>query len=197
MGLAVLAGLSACRQPNPEWLGPADASASTTADDATDDGVESATSGASESGPLPDQCAPAIILGAGECPEACSTCENGRCRIDCSDGSCEEETVECPAGWPCDLVCTDNDSCREAEIVCPPDRDCTVECQAPNACRDASVTCGAGTCTLTCGSQKNVCDSLEVNCGGGGTTLTCEEPQNVDMDLAGSMCTCEAIGCED
>ena len=207
-----LAGLAACRQPNPEWLGPAgdpitsDASASasaSTSTSASSDGSDtSGTSGDSTDGtttspPIPMQCAPEPVLGEGECPAACTSCDGGRCLVDCGTTDCSNTDVTCPEGWPCDIACTVADACKRGDLSCATDRDCTVTCQGVEACMNAMIVCGAGTCAVTCSADDNTCRKLDVVCGPADSTLTCASANNADLvPSAGSPCACEAIGCE-
>jgi len=200
MSLAVLAGLSACRQLNPEWLGPVGDSAAGTGSATLD--TEATASESTESDSSAAQCHPASVAGEGECPEACSACKDGRCVIDCVELDCEDETVECPDGWPCDFSCTGNSACEGAELECAPDRDCTVECRGPDACNDTNITCGAGTCAVTCGTESDVCYSIDLYCGLYDSTITCESSQDVDLhededEDEDDSCACESVGCED
>lgn len=195
----VLAGLPACRQPNPEWLGPASdptTSGSSEGGGTLDTGGDS-TVGTTTIGPIPMQCASEPVLGEGECPASCTSCDGGRCLVDCSTADCEDADVACPEGWPCDFACTADSACKQADLTCATDRDCTVICQGKNACRETKVTCGAGPCAVTCGSQKDVCRTLDVECGPADATITCETAQDVAvLPTDGSRCACEAIGCE-
>lgn len=189
--------LSACRQPNPEWLGPADdheteaASGSTASATEPDDGPDDG--GSIDDGP--DACAPASISGQGECPAACDGCDGGRCRIACTDERCEYETITCPDGWPCDIVCDSRDACDHAELRCPADRDCTVECSARSACEDATIECGAMPCLVTCHDGNDVCHDLLVRCGATDTQVLCEDVFDVTLEPAEGVCACAADGC--
>ncbi len=201
MGMVALAGLVACRQPNPDWLGPSDSAAATSEDDgvATLDGdASTADDGtASTDGPVPAQCDPEPVPGAGECPTECTACDGGRCLVDCAVLDCENTTVECPAGWPCDFVCSGDSVCKRGKLHCAADRDCTVDCQGVEACQAARVTCGAATCAVTCGAQNDACRSLDLDCGPADATITCESPEGVAVHpIADSPCACESIGCD-
>lgn len=198
----VLAGLPACRQPNPEWLGPAgDATTSGSSEggegSGTSDTGGDSTGGTTTIGPIPMQCAPEPVLGEGECPASCTSCDGGRCLVDCSTAECQNADVACPEGWPCDFACTVDSACKRADLTCAADRDCTVTCQGAEACQNTTVICGAGPCAVTCGAEDNACRRLDVVCGPADTTLTCASASNADMvPSAGSPCACEAIGCE-
>lgn len=187
----VLAGASACRQPNPEWLGPSG---------------DPITSGASESGSATDaatdtssplQCAPEPVPGQGDCPTTCTACEDGRCIIDCDARDCDHDDVACPEGWPCDFECIGWGACEQADLRCASDRDCTVVCEDSEACQGTTVACGGGTCTVTCGDDDDVCRRLDVVCGSADTTLTCAAASNAGVVSSGSPCACEAVGCGD
>lgn len=203
--MVALAGLAlSCRQPNPEWLGPDGATGGSgmsdgTAPSSTDGRATAADASASADGETGlEQCAPAVVLGEGECPEACDSCDGGRCTITCEEDICEDESISCPDEWPCDVVCDGKDACKNAEIACGSDRDCTVDCQGESSCEDAVVTCGSGTCTVSCGPQGDACDRLEVECGPADTTVTCQGSHVVDVEPSdGSPCACEAIDCDD
>lgn len=196
--MMALAGTAACRQPNPDWLGPAtDAAASSTSETGDGDSGDASATDTTSSEPSPRECAPAPILGEGDCPDACSACEDGRCLVDCDEDDCENEDVACPAGWPCDFACTEDSACRQATLVCAPDRDCTVVCRSSEACRNATVVCGAGTCQVTCGNDDDVCRRLAVMCGASDATLTCASPSNASVVPSDAACACEAVGCDD
>lgn len=192
MGTVVL--LAACRQPNPDWLGPAGQSASSEATTSSGDGESTVTD---SSGSGPNACAPAPLLGTGECPEACTRCDAGRCVIDCAERDCEDDTVECPEGWPCDVRCEGEDACRGTRLECG-DGECTIDCQGDSACENARVRCGSAPCAVTCGPQHDACDDLDVDCGEADSTVTCDGSHDVDLDFDedDSSCTCEALGCD-
>lgn len=207
--VVALAGSSACRQPNPEWLGPAgeeptsgtstsDALASSTSDGDGSSGSAGDTDATGDTtGPVPSQCAPASVPGQGECPAACNACEDGRCIVDCGVRDCGNATVACPAGWPCDFLCTSDTACKRGVLECAPDRDCTVDCQGFEACQRATVECGVGTCAVTCGADPSTCRQLAVACGPADATVTCDGPSTIGLEpLRGSSCACEGFGCE-
>jgi hypothetical protein len=187
MGLAMLVGLSACRQPNPEWLGPGGGSGSISAGEV--DTTPEPT------GPSPDQCAPAPVLGEGECPQECSHCEGGRCVIECGMDGCEDDWVECPDDWPCEIRCDAKDACHGADLQCGSAGDCTIQCQGQSACEDASLRCGSGVCTVTCGPQADACDDMDVECGEAITTVTCASANDVWLDADEPACACETVDC--
>lgn len=210
--LALLAASSACRQPNPEWLGPAgDEPTPGTSTSGTSTSGEGESSGSSSddgvdptggptggtTGPDPSQCAPEPILGQGECPASCSSCDGRRCLMDCGVLDCQNATIVCPVGWPCDIVCTTDAACKRADLACPLDRDCTLDCQAFEACQNATLSCGVGTCAVTCGADINACRSLDVACGPADATVTCAAPSNVVLlPSRGSACACAGVGCD-
>jgi hypothetical protein len=191
--MVALAGASACRQPNPEWQGPAEGTGESSHGDVSPDDGPSGSEDA-DTGPSPEQCAPEPALGEGECPAACDGCDGGRCSITCGATVCQDGSISCPDDWPCDVVCNGKDACKNAAIECGSDRDCTVECQGESACEDAVVTCGSGTCTVVCGPQADACDTLDVECD---TTVTCASPSNVGVDASNdSPCACETVDCD-
>jgi hypothetical protein len=206
--IVALAGLAACRQLNPDWLGPAgeetagsESGAATASTESgatsTTEGGEPSTGGSTDVGPLPSQCAPPAVPGEGECPATCSACDGGRCIVDCTATDCSNATVACPEGWPCDFLCVGDGACKRGTLECAPDRDCTVECEGFEACQRGAVICGAGTCAVTCSADQNACHSLEVACGPATSTVTCAGPSNLDLQPAeGSECACEDFGCE-
>jgi hypothetical protein len=195
MGLATLVGLSACRQPNPEWLGPGGGSGSS--GEASSTGEPSSTGEATlePTGPAPDQCAPAPVLGEGECPNECSHCDDGRCVIECGIDDCEYDWVECPDDWPCEIRCDAKDACSGADLQCGSDNDCTILCLGQGACEDASLRCEAGACAVTCGPQADACEDLSVECGEAATTVTCQSANDVWLDADENACACETVDC--
>lgn len=214
MCLMGLVGAAACRQPNPEWLGPRGETLAASSDGGETSTGESGTTAAestttapstngepttsttSDDGPIPSQCAPAPIPGQGECPATCSACDGGRCIVDCSVIDCSNAIVTCPEGWPCDFLCIGDAVCKRGKLGCAPDRDCTVDCEGFEACQRAEVTCGAGTCAVTCGPEQSTCRLLAVACGPTDASVTCQSPSNLDLQPSGSACACEDYGCE-
>lgn len=214
----VLAGWSGCRQPNPDWLGPAaeqPSSGPVASDDAgasSDTGASSSTgappaseTGSSTSGDAstsgttgstPSQCEPEVVPGQGACPASCTSCDGGRCLVDCGVLDCQSGEVTCPAGWPCDIACTGDGACKRSDLTCPLDRDCAVTCQGFEACQMATITCGVGSCPVTCSADGNSCHMLDLACGAADSTITCAAPMMADVQpLPGSSCACETIGC--
>lgn len=214
--LALVLAVSACRQPNPWWQGPAavadsegasatEASGSGTA---TDTGTTS-SSGDDELGPTTglgttgidetdtgvDACAALTPLGVGPCPSACTDCVEGRCVVDCGSVDCEDPVHQCPADWPCELRC--EGECRNETLSCPSDGDCTVICSGGGACRDATVQCGNAPCTVLCSNDANACRNLSVECGSADARVQCEGNASVTLEpLASSSCACEALDCD-
>ncbi|MCX4240235.1 hypothetical protein [Paraliomyxa miuraensis] len=211
----------ACRQPNPEWLGPAvehDSDEAETTDGATNGttaetaGTTSGTAGTADTGTTgetgvsgteasgddttPRVCSDLGSLGTGACPAECTECIDGVCHIACPDGACRDELVTCPQGWHCTVVCDGRNSCRDSTIACPGDAACTVSCADRDACREATVTCGAAACMLACSADDNTCRSAAVLCGEADARVSCEEPV-MDLELipGPGSCACEAQGC--
>ncbi|MCA9710447.1 MAG: hypothetical protein KDK70_31695 [Myxococcales bacterium] len=209
--LGVLAIGSACRQPNPDWLGPINAvsavestSGSSSGDSGEGDSSSSGDSGetgsddtSSSTGPSQLECAPPPQPGQGACPESCTSCDGGRCRIECRGTGCGDAMGACPPQWPCDMVCVGPNACRDAVLECPVGGDCSVECSGANACRGSTVTCLDGSCSVDCAADPNTCRDLVVQCGSSDSQVVCEDTVLglVLAPLDGSSCACEHQGC--
>lgn len=125
--------------------------------------------------------APKGDAGMTNCPPGCSTCnvQQKTCTIDCMTANCTN-TVSCPAGYKCEILCNTENSCRNG-VNCQQSASCTVECSGKQAC--ANVTCGAGPCDVACSGTQS-CKG--VSCG---SSCAC------DVVCTGNQSCGEAIQC--
>lgn len=124
------------------------------------------------------------------CPDPCDTCESGVCTVNCSKSSCKN-TVMCPDGYECVVLCNSEDACDTSGVQCPADHACSVVCSGGHdACGDFDLTCGSGSCSIECAADT--CDGAVVHCGGGACTGTCEGTSPAAVDCGDS---CDCTGC--
>lgn len=213
---------SACMVvPNPDYEVEAGETSGTT--DATEDGTlggdaqDSSTDEAGDSGsetssegdpwPSPGDTGPGSIPpddpiacdvsaqpSGGACPEACTACEGGICRIDCTgDQTCKDTEIACPPGWPCLVQCVGKQSCQASTMVCSPEHACQLACAGEQSCIDLSLYCGAGTCDLECGLGKESCKNVGVRCGTNAVHVDCAARQaGLEAEpFPGSACACD------
>jgi hypothetical protein len=98
------------------------------------------------------------------CPAVCNGgCGGGICRIRCggSASDCVQSTIDCPAGWPCDILCDGFDGCDGATFNCA-DEVCSLACEHSFTCDGTSLNCGVQTCTATCSFASG---APQVECG--------------------------------
>lgn len=114
------------------------------------------------------------------CPAGCTTCsvQQKTCTINCQFGGCNN-TVTCPAGYKCDILCNTDNSCRNG-VNCQLGTSCNVECSAKASCQN--VQCGTGPCDVSCSGAQSC---RGVNCG---NSCAC------DVTCTGSQ-ACEGIQC--
>jgi hypothetical protein len=83
------------------------------------------------------------------CGFAGGTCVGETCRIVGTGTS----LVSCPAGVPCEVVCTHlGQPCRDG-VRCGHATTCTVSCVGTRACQ-SGVDCSTSTCTVTCNGDE-------------------------------------------
>lgn len=85
---------------------------------------------------------------ASNCPPGCSSCNVAQktCTINCQLTSCTN-TVTCPAGYKCDIMCNADNSCRNG-VNCQQAASCTIACGGKESCQN--VQCGPGPCAVSC-----------------------------------------------
>lgn len=129
--------------------------------------------------------------GAG-CPAGCTTCnvQQKTCTINCMTANCTN-TVSCPAGYKCDILCNTESSCRNG-INCQQSASCSVECSGKQAC--ANVTCGAGPCDVACSGPQS-CKG--VSCGSScACDVVCTGNQSCGDEIQCSSVACRTgAGC--
>ncbi|MEM6990272.1 MAG: hypothetical protein AAF721_07240 [Myxococcota bacterium] len=122
------------------------------------------------------------------CPPECTSCEDGVCTIECDDRECEGQTVTCPPGRPCNVVCDGIDTCLGSTVVCPEYHACDLECDGIDSCDDLVLECGAvGSCGVDC--QGFSCEGLNVECGADACLASCTTTQTVTV-ACGTSCSC-------
>jgi hypothetical protein len=165
------------------------------------------TSGEGDPWPSPDDTGPGSIPpvdptacevsaepSGGACPEVCTACEAGICRIDCTgDQTCKEAEIACPPGWPCLVQCMGKQSCQASSVICSPEHACHLACAGEQGCIDLALYCGAGTCDLDCGLGKESCKNVDVRCGTNALHVVCAAPQDgLEAEpFPGSACACD------
>lgn len=94
------------------------------------------------------------------CPPGCTTCsvQQKTCTINCQSGGCND-TVTCPAGYACDILCNADNSCRDG-VDCQLGKSCNVECSGKSSCEN--VSCGPGACDVSCSGTQS-CKGVSCN----------------------------------
>lgn len=122
--------------------------------------------------------------GAPACPATCTSCTEGRCLMDCSDGHCRRGYVNCPAGLPCDVRCRGVESCGDITartyVICAEGSPCTLDCLGSNACRYVLLSRPFG-------------DTLHVRCDDEGGPACVE--MGCSVPPSESFLVCGARGC--
>ena len=127
----------------------------------------------------------------GECPAVCNGgCADGVCVIECTLNDCLGETISCPDGYACEVVCTEYGACTSATIDCPDTYSCTVTCLEDWSCNNTTINCSDdGVCDLECGAMG--CVGTQLNCGYDACSATCGGICLAEPTVAcGSSCEC-------
>jgi hypothetical protein len=127
--------------------------------------------------------------GGGACPAICDDCTGNICRIDCTQAKCRKTTVDCPAGYACDVRCVGTAVCDSSILNCPDTYACDVQCQGSDACFGVDVKCGSGPCSLTCVSGAFHCQGAKLACGSDACTEICNGSYD-PMTTCGDSCSC-------
>jgi len=154
------------------------------------------------------------------CPSQCTSCDAGRCTIDCAvaPDACNLP-VACPAGWDCNVKCSTDGSCRRG-VDCNGSTTCTVSCTGARSCQDVTcggggackvdcggfrsctgVTCGTGACNVDCtGSQScstvtGGTDASNINCSGPGTCSNVDCASGACAVACGGVDACTVVDC--
>lgn len=144
--------------------------------------VETSDAGTVDAAPIVDASIPSVP-DALECPAQCTSCDlNQRaCTIDCAVNPDEcTRQVACPAGWSCDVQCSEPSSCRRG-VECGDSTSCNVSCTGRQSCQD--ITCGAGDCQIVC-SGRTSCSG--VTCTTGACKLDCSGIDSCSRVFGGS-----------
>lgn len=115
------------------------------------------------------------------CPAGCTTCSTTQktCTINCQFGGCNN-TVTCPAGYKCDILCNTDNSCRNG-VNCKAGASCMVECSGKASCQ--GVECGPGRCDVGCSGLQS--------CRG----VNCNNSCACDVSCTGSQSCMDTIQC--
>lgn len=188
---------SGCLVTNPDWDPPATADGETGLDETDLDETDPDEMDPDETGvDTSDELVCGEGLAAeGPCPAGCDLCEGGVCVQLCVDKDCRNDTVVCPANWPCRIECYGHDACKDATLVCAGEGDCEVECVGDTACEKATVRCARGPCRVSCAADYDQpCKQTDVLCGENTTSLECGDQHHGDPTLIGEgdgPCACE------
>ncbi len=147
-------------------------------------------------------CMPAVNPPGGQCPQVCDGgCDDNTktCTITCSSSGCDNQVVDCPADWNCDVECDSTTSCTNTTINCPEKYGCHVLCDSTSPCDDATINCGEGYCHVEC-TGTTPCEDATLNCGLADGLLECYQYTNIDPDPTAvpdqnSNCSCQTTGC--
>ncbi|MBI4701073.1 MAG: hypothetical protein HY744_07935 [Deltaproteobacteria bacterium] len=141
-------------------------------------------------------CGVAPIPPGGACPGVCTGgCVDGgkTCAIDCFGGTCQNTTVNCPAGFACKVACQGPGACSGATINCPGIYACNITCQGIGpVCNNTTFNCSSGPCTLDClmGAEPS-CFGATLNCGSDACTANCDPPCGPPAVLCNQSCQCQ------
>ncbi len=113
----------------------------------------------------------------GQCPPVCSSCDETTCFIECLGKQVCTKTIECPAGWDCDIACNGTQACQDVEVRCDDLHACTTHCTQTQACQGATIVCGAGPCTVECDDTEQECQGLSLQCGSNVGQVICAGDQ--------------------
>jgi len=117
------------------------------------------------------------------CPSECTSCNvtQKTCTVDCSQTGVVDctQTVTCPAGYHCDILCNRDGMCRNG-VNCTGSASCAITCSAGNTCE--GVECGPGPCDVTCSGQSS--------CKG----VSCNNSCACDVNCTGSQ-ACQSVAC--
>jgi hypothetical protein len=109
--------------------------------------------GADAGGPIhPDSCNMFRPTG-GTCPMGWTTVDGITCRRICTGvgglSNCPEATLQCPAGFACEIECQGVNTCPGKFINCA-DGPCSLTCSGVSSCTAVTQMCGADRCSATC-----------------------------------------------
>ena len=128
----------------------------------------------------------------GTCPSACSSCNVSQrtCTINCQTSNCTN-TVVCPTGYKCDIMCNIDGSCKNG-INCLNGASCNVECQAKDSCQN--VQCGTGPCAVNCAGASSC---RNVACGSScACDVLCSGASSCSSGIQCSSFACKSgLGC--
>ncbi len=166
------------------------------------------TPDAASAQPLPDagtpsgagQCGVAAAPTGAGCPAVCDDCTGGICHIrcddtrDCSGTSQAPFGIACPAGFHCEVSCSDDDNCKSASVACSGEQACDVLCTGKKTCIGLSLACAGGPCSLHCGNGAQVCRDSTISCGEDACQSICEGSDSPAVIGCETSCSA-ACGC--
>lgn len=131
---------------------------------------------------------------ANNCPPGCSSCNvtQKTCTINCQLTSCSN-TVTCPAGYKCDILCNTDNACRNG-INCQLSTSCSVECSGKQSCQN--VQCGPGPCDVACSGPAS-CRGVSCN-NSCACDVTCTGNQSCEDTIQCTSIACRStngLGC--
>lgn len=140
-------------------------------------------------------CACAVVPTApgGACPPECTYCITNTCVMGFPySNQMLGQTINCPAGFKCEVTCSGPSSCKQATINCPADYDCKQTCSGPYSCEDMTLNCDNGPCRYLCTGPFG-CEGMDVMCGAGlcKNDTTCASLPTV---TCGQSCDCQTCG---
>jgi hypothetical protein len=146
-------------------------------------------------------CAPVAEPSGVACPSVCDECVLGTCLIRCDESrSCSGTgqarlTLECPAGFHCEVSCSSDDNCAHMNVQCAGGHACSVACTGKKSCNTLNMACAAGPCSLTCGAGTQICrGASELQCGTGACALACQGSETPSVTRCEDSCS-SSCGC--
>ena len=136
----------------------------------------------------------------GTCPSQCDQCNNGNteCEIQGDVGNeYIHQTIDCPEGFDCKLVCTGPDSCFDTVVNCPQDGSRQITCSSGWECANMVVNCTFGPCDLSCNyNGQQTCANAVMNCGVEHCNLQCSGTVDIPpTQSCNGSCDCVQSGC--
>jgi hypothetical protein len=123
------------------------------------------------------------------CPTGCTSCnvQQKTCAINCqmsATGYCEN-TVTCPPGYKCDILCNTENACRDG-VNCQMAASCNVDCTGRQACEN--VQCGSGPCDVNCSGPAS-CRGVSCN-----NSCACDVLCSGNTSCTGTI-ACSSLAC--
>lgn len=116
----------------------------------------------------------AADVDAGACPEACTSCVDNRCLIDCPGAKCAKSPIVCPPAMICRITC-DGDAgkaCENIDVDCSRAKSCRIDCNGvKDTCNDMKVNAGQAPLCITCKGANSACDQMTCTADAGCTRI--------------------------